>query len=134
MSPNESGMDRLLTRHKIDVDIHITWDVRAARKLLGRSKETSSTARLLNLSLEGALVEVALPSDRKPGDIVTIEMGAGRRGTVEIRHAHVEKSGDRVLYGIKFVESSALTAVINHIIADARGSNDKLRRAWESAR
>ncbi len=134
MGHDRSGLDRLLPRHPINVDVPIAWDIRRVRRLVGRSREVSDAARLLNLSLEGALIEVPLPSGRAPGDRVAIAMGNDRRGWVEIRHARVAKSGDRMLYGVRFVDSTALTGTVIHLVATARGTNKELLELWNHTR
>ncbi len=129
-----SELDRLLPRRPVDTDVPIAWDIRRTRRLVGRSHEISDPAQLLNLSLEGALIEVSLPSDRVPGEQVMIAMGDDRRGRVEIRHARVAKSGDRMLYGVKFIEGAALSGIINHLADTARGNRGELLELWNHAR
>lgn len=94
----------------------------------------SDTGQLLNLSLDGALIEVPVPTGRKPGDRVVIAMGDDRRGTVEIKHARLAKSGDRMLFGVTFIEADALKGIIGELVATARGDRAKLIDAWENAR
>lgn len=134
MSQDHSGLGRLLPRHPVNLDAPIRWDLHQVRRLIGRSRETSKPGRLLNLSLEGALIEVPLPTERHPGDRLVISMGDDRRGAVEIRHSRLAKSGDRMLYGVTFVEASALTGIISELVATARGDRAKLANAWENAR
>jgi len=134
MSHDHSGLGRLLPRHPVNLDAPIRWDVRQTRRLIGRSREVSDSGRLLNLSLEGALIEVALPTERIAGDRLVIAMGDDRRGKVEIRHSHMAKSGDRMLFGVTFVDAAALTGIISELVATARGDRAKLINAWENAR
>ena len=39
-----------------------------------------------------------------------------------------------MLYGVTFVEASALTGIISELVATARGDRAKLANAWENAR
>jgi len=133
MRSDPSGLGRLLPRHPIDLDVPIRWDVRQVRKLVGRSREVSEPARLLNLSLQGALIEVALPTPRRTGDRLVIAIGDDRRGTVVIRHSRLAKSGDRMLFGVSFVEATALSGTISELVASTRGDQAKLMDAWENA-
>jgi len=134
MSHDHSGLGRLLPRHPVDLDAPVRWDVRQTRRLMGRSRELSESGRLLNLSLEGALIEVPLPTERIAGDRLVIAMGDDRRGKVEIRHSHLAKSGDRMLFGVTFIEAAALTGIITDLVTAARGGRSKLMDAWENAR
>jgi len=108
MGHDHSGLGRLLPRHPVNLDAPIRWDIRQTRRLIGRSREVSESGRLLNLSLEGALIEVPLPNSRTSGDRVVIAMGDNRRGMVEIKHSRLAKSGDRMLFGVVFTEAAAL--------------------------
>jgi len=134
MRHDPSGLGRLLPRHPVDLDVPIRWDVRQVRKLVGRSRDASEPARLLNLSLEGALIEVAPPTSRRTGDHLVISIGDDRRGTVVIRHSRLAKSGDRMLFGVSFSDAAALAGTISELVASARGDRAKLMDAWENAR
>jgi len=133
MSRDSTGLDRLLPRHPINLDVPVVWDIRKVRRLIGRARETSEHAQLLNLSLEGALIEVPLPTDRLPGDRLVIAID-DRRGEVEICHARVAKSGNRMLFGVTFVNAPALTGTINGLVATARGNDAQLLAAWNRAK
>jgi len=133
MSHDHSGLGRLLPRHPVNLDAPIRWDIRQTRRLIGRSREVSESGRLLNLSLEGALIEVPLPNSRTTGDQLVIAMGDDRRGKVEIKHSRLAKSGDRMLFGVVFIEAAALVGTISELVATARGDRAKLENAWENA-
>ena len=81
------GVPRLLPRHEMPFDLEIEWNVVKSHRFLGKDTETSVAARVLDLSLDGALIEVPMPTDHRPGEQISIRLSgedgrwSGAQGT-----------------------------------------------------
>lgn len=128
---SEKPVDRLLPRHSLGAQRpQIGWNVRPARRLPPRP-ETVAAGVIVDLSLDGALVEVADTEQHEIDDIVVVRFG-GIDGRVVIRH---RQDGDgTVRYGIQWTGSNDMKRVIEQAVGMVRGHNGELRARWEDAR
>lgn len=134
MSHDREGLGRLLSRQATNVDVPIRWDVRKPRRYVGRKREESESARVLDISPEGALIEVPTPSDKVVGDHVVIAFENDGQGVVEIRHRRPALSGDRTLYGVLFIVAGTMTPTIRALVDDLSDRPDWMLEAWNTAR
>ncbi len=118
----------------MDVDVPIQWDVRTVHRMIGKDYEESVDARIIDISMEGALVEVPMPTDKVAGDRVVIEFDTDQRGVVEIRHSRVALSGDRMLFGVRFTFSGSTVPAVCELVDGASGRSPELLHVWNSAR
>ncbi len=130
MAADREGLDRLLPRHDMPFDLEIEWDIQLRRSGLRRT-ERGVGARIRELSLSGALIEVPMPSSHEPGDRVRIRV-QGDEGHAIIRHSRESTLGNRMLYGVHLEPSPGLTKFINKLMEGMRGPGiQELRADWE---
>lgn len=110
----------------------IEWDVREARIKLKR-QEVSDEGVVLDLSLEGALIETDLESDRKAGDVVRVRLG-GAEGQATIRHVRLGDTRTTRLYGVRWIHTPELREAVENGVEQLRDNATELRRAWEQSR
>ena len=127
----EKPVDRLLPRHPLgDQRPQIGWNVQPANRMR-RRPETVETAFILDLSLDGALIEATGSDEHTVDDVVTVRFG-GVDGQAIIRHRH--EVDDVVRFGIQWLGSAALQAVVEKAVEMVRGHNGELRARWEDDR
>ena len=127
----EKPVDRLLPRHALgEQRPQIGWNVQPANRLRRRS-ESVEMAFILDLSLDGALIEAAAADDLTIDEIVTVRFG-GVDGRAIIRHR--QESDGAVRYGIQWLGATELRAVVEKAVEMVRGHNGELRARWEEAR
>ncbi len=132
MTSGHDGIDRLLPRHELPFDLEIEWDVTQARGLFGKSSENAVEARLRDISLDGALIEVPMPSHNELGDRVSIRF-RGEAGTVKIRHRRPTTTENRMLYGVQINMTPGLREVIIDVVDQIQGTDRQLQEQWERA-
>lgn len=122
------NLDRLLPRHPLGENrVQIAWDVRPARRL-SRRGERLVMGTIVDLSLDGALVEVPAAYQHAVGDSVSLRFG-GIEGRATVRHRH--DADDSVRYGVQWSGSADLRAVVERAVGVVRGHNAELRSHWE---
>ena len=127
----EKPVDRLLPRHSLgEPRPQIGWNVQPASRMR-RRPETVEAAFILDLSLDGALIEVAATDEHTIDDVVTVRFG-GVDGRAVVRHR--QQVDDIVRFGIQWLGSTELQAVIEKAVELVRGHNGELRARWEEAR
>lgn len=126
-------LGRLLPRHNAPAALMIEWDIRATRRLLNKGTEVSVPATVLDISLDGALIEVADDIDRKVGSKVQIRI-LGIDGTATVRHRRQPPSGDCIHYGIRLYGGPAFVRTITEIVSALRKNDSELRKDWERRR
>ena len=127
------SLDRLLPRHEVaPMRATLEWDVREKRIKLKR-QEVADHGVVLDLSLEGALIETGLESTRDKGDIVTVRLG-GAEGQAQIRHVRLGDDHETRLYGVKWIHTPELREAVENGVEQLRHNAAELRRAWESER
>lgn len=110
----------------------IEWNVREVRVKLKRV-EQSDTATVVDLSLDGALIEAPPECKHAKGDIVTVRLG-GAVGEAQIRHVSLSDDQLNWRYGIKWRHTPALRAAVESGVEQLRGNAAEVRRAWEEQR
>lgn len=141
--PTNTRLDRLLPRHPLPVHAQFRWDVKDDRRFPPRSNPFVM-ATIIDISLEGALIEVPATSRHQIGEQVAIRFG-GVDGHAKVRHVQAgdrgrggdrRRGGDRgggtVRYGIQWVSEPDLAASVGQAVAAVRGDDAQLRAAWES--
>ena len=127
------ALDRLLPRHEVaPMRATIEWDVRTERVKFKR-KERSVEAVVVDLSLEGALIEAPLSSKHDKDDQVQIRLG-GAEGGATIRHFRLGDNRDTWLYGVKWIHTPALREAVENGVEQLRENAAELRRSWEEQR
>ena len=122
-------IERLLPRHASRTGVMLDWHiVTTKRGLRRREHEEFGTAKLVDISLEGALVEVDDTFDHQTGDRVRIRF-QGISATVEIRNRRPCER-ECVLYGIRFQGDTAFRDAVNEAVGDLRGRHSELAEAW----
>ena len=122
--------DRLLPRRELTTRVQIAWDVKPPRRFSRRGEEFVM-ATIIDLSLDGALLEVPDSSDHEVNDIVSLRFG-GVDGRALVRHRRNDASGAGMIrYGIQWVGLPELRAVVERAVAAIRDENDELRPLWE---
>ncbi len=130
MATHRDGLDRLLPRHEMPFDFEIEWDVQLRRSGFRREMQGVG-ARIRELSLTGALIEVPMPSCHERGDRVMIRV-EGESSHAVIRHSRESTLGNRMLYGVHLEPSPGLTQFINKLMEGMRGPGvQELRTNWE---
>lgn len=127
------GLRRLLPRHAVPARAVIDWNYLPRR--IGRRRERlEPTAQgiLVDVSLEGALIEVPSHQVHRVGDRVVVKF-AGVRGVVEIRHSRPSDDG-YVLYGVRAFGGTDLARTLTRAVDQIRGDRAALREAWDHAR
>lgn len=110
----------------------IEWNVRAKRSKLKR-EEVADEGTVLDLSLEGALIETPLDAKHKTGDVVPVRLG-GADGEATIRHVRLSDDRETWLYGIRWVPSPELREAVENGVEQLRDQAGELRRSWEDQR
>ena len=130
----DAQLDRLLPRHPLgDQRVQIGWDVRPPRKLLRRA-ERMHMGTIVDLSLDGALIEVPASCRHRVDDIITLRFG-GVDGRAIIRHVQHDDEDDEIArYGIRWSEATEIRTVVEKAVAVVRGRNAELRGRWEQTR
>lgn len=126
---SDPHIDRLMPRHSLaDHRVQIGWDIRSVGKL--RRRETMEMGTIVDLSLDGALIEVPESSQHDTEQVVVLRFG-GIDGRAVIRH---RQDGDGIIrYGIQWIEAE-LREVVEKAVAAVRGRNSELRSRWEDSR
>jgi len=88
---------------------------------------------VLDISLEGALLELPLTSNHELNAMVAIRF-QGEEGFALVRHRRESDGGATWLYGVSFVSSTTLQSKINVAVGEVRGSTPKLLEDWERGR
>jgi len=113
-------------------DLEIEWNVVQTRRFMGKEVETSIAARVLDLSLDGALIEVPMPTDHRPGEQIAIRF-RGENGSVRIRYSRPATTESRMLYGVQLEMTEGLREVIVDAVSDIQGKSSLLQQRWESS-
>lgn len=131
---DSQGLDRLLPRHEVApaMSASLEWDIRE-RRMLWKRDEESFEATVLNLSLEGALIEAPSDSAHQVGDVVSVRLGE-IEGDAIIRHAQRNEDDTSWLYGVAWGKGPELRAAVAAGVEQLRDSNSELRRNWEGQR
>ena len=129
----DAHLDRLLPRHALDGQpVQIGWAVRRARKPFRRT-DSMEMGTIVNLSLDGALIEVPASCRHRVDDTVALRFG-GIDGRAIVRHVQHDEDDDTVVrYGIRWSDAAELRAVVEKAVAAVRGRNADLRRRWEAS-
>ena len=133
MTNDSDGLDRLLPRHELPYDLEIRWNIVQRRRFLRRRVEESASGHIRDLSLDGALIEVPLPSDVEIGSSVVIEFRS-ERGVVVVRDRRTTAGGNAVLYGVQIATNHRLQKTISDVVGQIQGRCEHLQQAWERAR
>lgn len=133
MDSPHRGLDRLLPRHQVRPRrVELEWDIRPARKLL-RRPERSTGADVVDLSLEGALVETDLDTSHDIDDVVVVRFG-GAGGHAVVKHKRLGDAGTSWLYGVQWLRSPELKAAVDRAVEQLRESKGDVRQSWEQHR
>lgn len=133
MGFNESAIDRLLPRHEPDRSLRLDWNVRMERNRLFKKEEDFAAAEIVDMSLEGALVEVDADQDHEIGDRVVVRFDQVS-GHAEIRHKRTsEDREDKLLYGVRFLPDHEFRTAIADAVGTVRGRRSELAEAWNRA-
>jgi hypothetical protein len=122
-------LDRLLPRHDSETGVDLAWNVRVTRTKLLKKEETFSRAKILDLSLEGALVEAPDTQKHEVGSRVDVRFRE-IDGFAHIRHRRPGNPGF-VSYGVKFAGPPDFVTAINAVVGEVRGNSAALEQAWE---
>ena len=124
-------LDRLLPRHDAANSLELSWDVRVERS--GRFKrhreEMSDRATIRDISLEGALIEVADTHVHEIGDRIAVRF-RGLDGTAVIRHCR-PSDDDMLLYGVRFLPNTAFTDAVDAAVGELRGHSSRAEHGLE---
>ncbi len=101
-----------------------------SRGLFGRSSESVVEARLRDVSLDGALIEVPMPSHHEVGERVAVRFH-GESGTVKIRHRRLTATENRVLYGTQIDMTPGLREAIIDVVGQIQDADKQLQERWE---
>ncbi len=113
------ALKRLLPRHVVPGTAVIDWNLTSARTGWRRAAlEPASRGTLVDVSLEGALVEVPDDQEHEIGDRVLVEL-AGVRGTTEVRHRRLGYDG-YLLYGLRSFGGTDLTRTLARAVDELR--------------
>ena len=111
---------------------NLEWDIRE-RRMLWKRDEASYEATVVNLSLEGALIEAPGDSAHEVGDVVSVRLGE-IQGDATIRHAQRSEDETSWQYGITWGNQPELRAAVAAGVEQLRDSKSELRRTWEGQR
>lgn len=130
----DAHLDRLLPRHALgDHRVQIGWDVRPPVRLL-RRVERMEMGTVVDLSLDGGLIEVPATCRHRVDDLVTLRFG-GIDGRAIIRHVQQDDNDATVVrYGIQWSDAAELRSVVEKAVSAVRGRNAELRERWEQTR
>lgn len=126
-------LDRLLPRHSLDIGVAIDWNVREERQGLVRRVATSDSARIVDLSLEGALIDVPSGRECAVGDVVVLRID-GVEGRVHIRHREDADEAGGIRYGVRFVGDHELRELVGEMVGLLRDHEGRIAAAWKHAR
>ena len=131
MGIDAKHIDRLLPRHDAATQLDLSWNVRVERTgpLKRHREEISAASWIRDISLEGALVEVADSSVHEIGDRVAVRF-RGIDGHAVIRHCRPGDDG-MLLYGVRFLPDLELKAALDAAVGDLRGHSAELSMAWK---
>lgn len=133
MGIDAKHIDRLLPRHESATSLDLSWNVRVARS--GRFKkhreEMFDPAVIRDISLEGALVEIADVHEHEVGERVAVRF-QGLDGTAQIRHRRPGRDGS-LLYGVRFLPDPEFNDAVDTAVGELRGHAGDLVRAWQRA-
>lgn len=121
-------VDRLLPRHDTAEGLELVWNIREERTGFRRREVVFTHARVRDISLEGALLEVSSSEDHKVGDRVDVRF-CGAEGQAIIRHRRDGDDGD-VVYGVRFVRDEDFAEALDLTVGHMRGRGAELSRAW----
>ena len=111
----------------------IDWDVRKQKSGWRKSEEVCDEGVVLDLSLDGALIQTPLESDHKAGTTIVVRLG-GATGEVKVRHVRLSDDGATRLYGVRFIHTPELRDAVENGVEQLRENSAAVRRAWEDAR
>lgn len=127
------ALDRLLPRHEVaPMRATIEWNVREQRVKLKR-EQVSDEGVVLDLSLDGALIETDLEAKHEAGEVIRVRLG-GAEGQATIRHVRLGDAGTTWLYGIRWIHTPELTEAVASGVEQLRDNAAEVRRAWEQSR
>ena len=133
METPHRSLDRLLPRHQVRPRrVVLEWDVRPPRKIL-RRPERSNPAEVVDLSLDGALIETDLDLTHEVDDVVVLRLG-GVTGRAIVKHKRLGDSGTSWLYGVQWVKAPALKHAVDQAVEALRGDPSVVRQSWEQHR
>lgn len=133
MDTPHRSLDRLLPRHQVRPRrVVLEWDVRPPKKLL-RRPERSVAAEVVDLSLDGALVEADLDTAHDIGDVVVLRI-AGETGRAVVKHKRLGDAGTSWLYGVQWLKSPGLKAAVDRAVEQLRETSGDVRQSWEQHR
>lgn len=119
MSLPRSHANRLLPRYPIGTNLELLWDVSSKRRNIGRRPRPPARARVRDLSLEGALVELPEHPSRQRGERLVVGFGGGLC-LVEVVHRDAGREAAD-LCGIRFLRpDQAFGEAVSQIVALAR--------------
>jgi len=131
--PTYSRIDRLLPRHQLPARAQFRWNVVAERRFPPRAAQFVM-ATIIDLSLDGALIEVPASSRHEVGERVALRFG-GVDGQATVRHRQaVDPERGTVRYGIQWEFLPELAGTVEQAVATVRGDDAELRAAWEGHR
>lgn len=127
---NKGGVDRLLPRHQPESPLRLDWNVRMVRRRLVKKEEDFAPGEIVDVSLDGALVEVVADQRFEVGDRVSVRF-RGVPGHAEVRHRGVpEHAEGKTLYGIRFLQDHEFRQAITEAVSYVRGRQAELDEAW----
>lgn len=134
METPRRNLDRLLPRHPVQPRrVEIEWDVRQPRRIVKKRAERSFVAEIVDLSLDGALVEVSVDAEHSIDDIVVLRLG-GATGRAQIKHRRMGDPGPSWLYGVQWIKSPELKAAVDVAVEQLREDPGRVRQSWEQQR
>ena len=129
MEPIAKQVDRLLPRHPAPNRLSLQWNVRMERAGRLKKEEVNTAAQVVDLSLDGALVEVYGEETVANGDRIRIRF-RGLDGEVVVKHSRKGAPG-RFLYGIQIIQNHELKDAIDLVVGEIRGHSPELSQAWQ---
>ncbi|MEO0495158.1 MAG: hypothetical protein AAF081_17260 [Actinomycetota bacterium] len=133
MDSPHRNLDRLLPRHQVQPSrVELEWDLRPPRRLL-RQPERYELATVVDLSLDGALVETDLDIRHDVDDVVVLRLG-GATGRAIVRHKRLDDDGTSWLYGVRWLLSPELKAAVERAVEQLRERSTDVKRSWEQHR
>lgn len=134
METPRRNLDRLLPRHPVRPRrVELEWDVRRPRRIVRKRPERWFVAEIVDLSLDGALVEVSVDAEHTVDDIVTLRL-AGAEGRAVIKHRRMGDPGPSWLYGVQWVKSPELKRAVDSAVEQLRENPSQVRQTWEQRR
>ncbi|MFQ5556468.1 MAG: PilZ domain-containing protein [Acidimicrobiales bacterium] len=121
---------RLLPRYRPATEIRVDWLVAARTTGLVRRRTLVPQAVVIDVSVNGMLLEAPSEPPVEPGSIITVGSD-GEKAVARVIHRHVTADPERMVVGIDFTTMSPTFAEHLHAVVGAlRGDRGELERYW----